>query len=86
MFTISNRNLNTVVLKNATKIEIRDIISPSYFNKYERKRNISIELLQNEKEKNIILAKKMLRAILTNKQFSINKNNSLISILNLLRG
>ena len=27
----------------------------------------------------------MLRAILTNKQFSINKNNSLISILNLLR-
>ena len=86
MFTISNRNLNEVVLKNATKIEIRDIISPSYFNSYERKRNISIELLQNEKEKNIILAKKMLRDILTNKQFSINKNNSLIAILNLLRG
>ena len=89
MFTISNRNLNNIILQNAKKIEIQDIITPGYFYSYERKRNVSISILKKENKEKIILAKNMLKQIIKgkdkNKQFSINTNINLISILNLLR-
>ena len=89
MTTILNNGfLNDIVLQNATMIQINDIILSDYFDSYDKKRNISLTLFKKQKQEKIILANKILKQIIKkdlNKQFSINKNITLITILNLLR-